>query len=294
MLKELNTDEGPEQSQWLSAFWKGELPCIAWGQLVCFGTYSSSTEMSFCPPQISAGASCPCSPTSSAASTRAWLSASCRTRTQRRTRAVGSLRLHAGAPERFVLLTWHISGLHSSQQLRAECPFQPLRPQTSGVVFQEHGGLSPHHGPGPSCGTHVLPQAARRRLPLSSAVCKQPQLSLCQADHSYFLEDADWLLPVPLQALLLGIGLQHKSVSDLEKEIDLPSSQLMGLFNRLIRKFVQVSRNHWRKFLISACYSTYYQNCNNIISHYCSHLYFASPDVYQHSRESNWGRDDST
>uniref|UniRef100_A0A7N6C5J0 RNA cytidine acetyltransferase n=1 Tax=Anabas testudineus TaxID=64144 RepID=A0A7N6C5J0_ANATE len=41
-------------------------------------------------------------------------------------------------------------------------------------------------------------------------------------------------------ALLLGIGLQHKSVEQLEKEIDLPSSQLMGLFNRLIRKFVQI------------------------------------------------------
>ncbi|XP_056137228.1 RNA cytidine acetyltransferase [Lampris incognitus] len=41
-------------------------------------------------------------------------------------------------------------------------------------------------------------------------------------------------------ALLLGIGLQHKSVEQLEKEIDLPSSQLLGLFNRLIRKFVQV------------------------------------------------------
>lgn len=43
------------------------------------------------------------------------------------------------------------------------------------------------------------------------------------------------------QALLLGIGLQHKSVDQLEKEIELPSSQLMGLFNRLIRKFVQAS-----------------------------------------------------
>ncbi|XP_068595911.1 RNA cytidine acetyltransferase [Brachionichthys hirsutus] len=41
-------------------------------------------------------------------------------------------------------------------------------------------------------------------------------------------------------ALLLGIGLQHKSVEQLEKEIELPSSQLMGLFNRLIRKLVQV------------------------------------------------------
>ncbi|KAK7877527.1 hypothetical protein WMY93_031773 [Mugilogobius chulae] len=42
-------------------------------------------------------------------------------------------------------------------------------------------------------------------------------------------------------ALLLGIGLQHKSVDQLEKEIDLPSSQLMGLFNRLIRK---LSKRH--------------------------------------------------
>ncbi|XP_034273235.1 RNA cytidine acetyltransferase [Pantherophis guttatus] len=41
-------------------------------------------------------------------------------------------------------------------------------------------------------------------------------------------------------ALLLGIGLQHKSVDQLEKEIGLPSSQLMGLFNRTIRKVVQL------------------------------------------------------
>ncbi|KAJ8252722.1 hypothetical protein COCON_G00220340 [Conger conger] len=40
-------------------------------------------------------------------------------------------------------------------------------------------------------------------------------------------------------ALLLGIGLQHKTVDDLEKEISLPSGQIMGLFNRLIRKVVQ-------------------------------------------------------
>ncbi|KAJ6667103.1 hypothetical protein lerEdw1_017081 [Lerista edwardsae] len=41
-------------------------------------------------------------------------------------------------------------------------------------------------------------------------------------------------------ALLLGIGLQHKSVDQLEKEIKLPSGQLMGLFNRTIRKVVQL------------------------------------------------------
>ncbi|MEE6515720.1 hypothetical protein FKM82_024723, partial [Ascaphus truei] len=41
-------------------------------------------------------------------------------------------------------------------------------------------------------------------------------------------------------ALLLGIGLQHKSVDQLEKEIALPGSQLMGLFNRVIRKMIQL------------------------------------------------------
>lgn len=38
----------------------------------------------------------------------------------------------------------------------------------------------------------------------------------------------------------MGIGLQHKSVDQLEKEIELPSGQLMGLFNRIIRKVVKV------------------------------------------------------
>ncbi|XP_037307846.1 RNA cytidine acetyltransferase [Pungitius pungitius] len=57
----------------------------------------------------------------------------------------------------------------------------------------------------------------------------------------YFLRQlGDISLSAAQCALLLGIGLQHKSVDQLEKEIELPSSQIMGLFNRLIRKFVQV------------------------------------------------------
>ncbi|KAJ8002584.1 hypothetical protein DPEC_G00160420 [Dallia pectoralis] len=56
----------------------------------------------------------------------------------------------------------------------------------------------------------------------------------------FFLKKmADVNLSAAQCALLLGVGLQHKSVEHLEKEIDLPSSQLMGLFNRLIRKVVQ-------------------------------------------------------
>ncbi|TRY75386.1 hypothetical protein TCAL_06345 [Tigriopus californicus] len=38
------------------------------------------------------------------------------------------------------------------------------------------------------------------------------------------------------EAILVGIGLQCKIVDQLAKELDLPASQLLGLFNRMIRK----------------------------------------------------------
>uniref|UniRef100_A0ABI7Z3Z5 RNA cytidine acetyltransferase n=1 Tax=Felis catus TaxID=9685 RepID=A0ABI7Z3Z5_FELCA len=57
----------------------------------------------------------------------------------------------------------------------------------------------------------------------------------------YFLNQlGDLSLSAAQSALLLGIGLQHKSVDQLEKEIELPSGQLMGLFNRIIRKVVKL------------------------------------------------------
>ena len=43
-------------------------------------------------------------------------------------------------------------------------------------------------------------------------------------------------------AVLLGIGLQHKSVDEISKEIDLPSTQLLGLFNRSMKKFAKFFR----------------------------------------------------
>ncbi|KAG7473754.1 hypothetical protein MATL_G00099190 [Megalops atlanticus] len=55
----------------------------------------------------------------------------------------------------------------------------------------------------------------------------------------YLKQLGDISLSAAQSALLLGVGLQHKTVDQLEKEIELPSSQLMGLFNRLIRKVVQ-------------------------------------------------------
>lgn len=38
---------------------------------------------------------------------------------------------------------------------------------------------------------------------------------------------------------MLGLGLQHKSVDKLAEELNLPQSQLLGLFNRTIRKSIQ-------------------------------------------------------
>ncbi|CAG2056856.1 unnamed protein product, partial [Timema podura] len=40
-------------------------------------------------------------------------------------------------------------------------------------------------------------------------------------------------------AILLGLGLQHKTVDILSSELELPSSQLLGLFNRTVRRCVQ-------------------------------------------------------
>ncbi|KAI9220941.1 GNAT acetyltransferase 2-domain-containing protein [Blastocladiella britannica] len=39
------------------------------------------------------------------------------------------------------------------------------------------------------------------------------------------------------QSMLLGLGLQHKSITELEAEFSLPSAQLMALFLKVMRKF---------------------------------------------------------
>ncbi|KAL4224487.1 N-acetyltransferase 10 [Mactra antiquata] len=55
----------------------------------------------------------------------------------------------------------------------------------------------------------------------------------------YFLDIVDVHLSIVQCGLLLGLGLQHKTVDDLCKQLDLPSIQLLGLFNKIIRKMVQ-------------------------------------------------------
>ncbi|XP_037086668.1 RNA cytidine acetyltransferase-like [Pollicipes pollicipes] len=52
----------------------------------------------------------------------------------------------------------------------------------------------------------------------------------------------------PVQTcILIGLGLQHKTVDQLATELDLAASQLLGLFNRTIRKLTQVLRAVYEK-----------------------------------------------
>lgn len=54
----------------------------------------------------------------------------------------------------------------------------------------------------------------------------------------------------PVQGtILLGLGLQHKSIEDLEKELDLQSSQLLGLFNKIIKKFTSYLNSITEEFV---------------------------------------------
>lgn len=50
-------------------------------------------------------------------------------------------------------------------------------------------------------------------------------------------------------AILLGLGLQHKSIEQLEKELDLQSSQLLGLFNKIIKKFTSYLNSITEEFV---------------------------------------------
>jgi N-acetyltransferase 10 len=48
------------------------------------------------------------------------------------------------------------------------------------------------------------------------------------------------LCSITKKAILLGIGLQHKSVEDLEKELQLPPNQLLAMFNKIVKKIISL------------------------------------------------------
>jgi len=55
----------------------------------------------------------------------------------------------------------------------------------------------------------------------------------------YFTDRVPIHLSLVQCSILLSLGLQHKTVEDIEKDIELPVSQTLALLNRTIRKFVQ-------------------------------------------------------
>ncbi|CAG0884789.1 unnamed protein product [Darwinula stevensoni] len=55
----------------------------------------------------------------------------------------------------------------------------------------------------------------------------------------YFLNQMGDVHLSPVQAgILMGLGLQHRTVDALAKEFEIPATQLLGLFNRIVRKIL--------------------------------------------------------
>lgn len=57
------------------------------------------------------------------------------------------------------------------------------------------------------------------------------------------------------KAILVALGLQHKSVEDLEKELQLPPNQVLAMFNKIVKKIIalleDISVNQMNKLLFS-------------------------------------------
>jgi N-acetyltransferase 10 len=50
----------------------------------------------------------------------------------------------------------------------------------------------------------------------------------------------DFSVSAVQSAILLGLGLQYKSIESLEKDLQLPSNQLLALFNKVVKKFISL------------------------------------------------------
>ena len=74
---------------------------------------------------------------------------------------------------------------------------------------------------------------------------------IAQLYFSGVLRDVVLLSPVQ-QAILISIGLQRKSVDDLEKELNLPNQQVLAMFIKIIRK----AANYFRSLLSESISAT--------------------------------------
>ena len=68
----------------------------------------------------------------------------------------------------------------------------------------------------------------------------------------FFLNKMPFNLSYAQAAILLGVGLQHKKIEDVGKDIDLQSNQILALFNKSIRKFVKYFKIIDKQRFISA------------------------------------------
>lgn len=58
----------------------------------------------------------------------------------------------------------------------------------------------------------------------------------------YFLNKLgpDFNLSLVQSAILIALGLQHKLIEDLEKDLELPSNQILALFNKIVKKVINL------------------------------------------------------
>ena len=56
----------------------------------------------------------------------------------------------------------------------------------------------------------------------------------------YFLRELPIHLSLGQAAILLGLGLQHRTMDDMENDLNLPANQLLALFNKAMRKVTKL------------------------------------------------------
>lgn len=61
-------------------------------------------------------------------------------------------------------------------------------------------------------------------------------------------------------AIICGIGLQKKSISELEKELDLPSSQILALFGKIVKKCANFLNDIVKETVTNEVYADYEKN----------------------------------
>ena len=68
----------------------------------------------------------------------------------------------------------------------------------------------------------------------------------------FFLDRLDISLSYTQSAILLAVGLQHKSVTDVERELGISATQILALFNKAIRKISKYMRGLQEKEIKTA------------------------------------------